>query len=116
MAVNGQIQPRLAIGGLKIVYIMIIDKHQKLCEPSGGRDVDWSSLPIAVLVIIFDNVLVAPTPHHKYLPEKLRHWTSLFRTCKQWREAIRETGVGVCLPKRVDARMRTWLKKVRGGG
>ena len=90
------------------------DSVQELCEPS-EQDVDWSSIPIAVLAIIFDNILRAPTPHPKYLPEKLRHWTTLFRTCKHWREAIRETGVGVCLPKRVDARMRAWLKKVGRG-
>ena len=80
----------------------------------------WDNLPESILTQIFDNLLRAPTPHPVYLPTKLQSWTSLFRVSHQWRAAIRETGVGVCLPTSVDTRMMQWLKQVwveqmRGG-
>jgi hypothetical protein len=73
----------------------------------------WADLPISVLTHIFDMILRAPTPHPDYLDGKLASWCSLFRTCRQWRLAVVETGVGVCLPKRINKRMDQWLRKVR---
>jgi hypothetical protein len=82
-------------------------------DPSQHDDeAHWADLPIAVLSQIFDDILRAPTPHPSYVPGKLATWCSLFRTCKHWRAAILETGVGVCLPKEIDARTEAWLKKV----
>ena len=86
--------------------------HFKMSDEAEDCVPPWDSLPIAVLTHIFDFLLRAPTPHPTYLPGKLASWSSLFRTCHHWRAAIMETGVGVCLPSTIDARLEAWLKKV----
>jgi hypothetical protein len=93
------------------------------------------SLPISILVIIFEKLLRAPTPHPSFLEFKVqasilkKHkphchhhnvlhtqsqaWSSIYRVCKLWRAAILETEVGVCLPKEINLQVSNFLRTAR---
>uniref|UniRef100_A0A7S3R5K3 Uncharacterized protein n=1 Tax=Dunaliella tertiolecta TaxID=3047 RepID=A0A7S3R5K3_DUNTE len=77
----------------------------------GSRD--WANeMPDALLCSIFDIIITAPTAHPSYLAQKAKNVWRLGSVCKAWRNAVRETSIGVCLPATLSDEACTWVSKM----
>ncbi len=77
---------------------------------------NWASLPLQLLVCIFDALITAPVPHPKYLVDKAFHVAALRCTCHAFKDAVNETPIGATSLRLCRTALRSrrgWLRATR---